>query len=134
MLDPPPDGARLLGSDAPVYRIATRRRAEGVAVSADVSYVPGGLLPGIETQDLAGFRLFAAIQERGTRKVFRMRQTVEIAGLDAAEAAVLGAVAGRPALVVHRLLIGPEDQPLGYSRIVQIGDRFKLETEFERIR
>jgi hypothetical protein len=35
---------------------------------------------------------------------------------------------------VHRLLIGPEDQPLGYSRIVEIGGPFRLETEFERIR
>jgi len=35
---------------------------------------------------------------------------------------------------VHRLLIGPEDQPLAYSRIVEVGERFKLETEFERIR
>ncbi len=131
---PPEEVARLLGSEAPLYRIVTRRQAEGESVSTDVSYVPVGLLPGIEEQDLGGFRLFAAIQERGTRKVFRMRQTVEVASLDAVEAGVLGAQEGRPALVVHRLLIGPEDQPIGYSRIVQIGERFRLETEFERIR
>jgi hypothetical protein len=35
---------------------------------------------------------------------------------------------------VHRLLISAEDQPLAYGRIVEIGERFKLETEFERIR
>jgi DNA-binding GntR family transcriptional regulator len=59
---------------------------------------------------------------------------VEIAQLDAREAAVLGTAAGTTALAVHRLLIGPEDQPVGYVRIVEIGDRFKFETEFERIR
>jgi GntR family transcriptional regulator len=124
----------LLKTDGPIYRIATRRQAEGVPVSADESYIPAGLLPGIEEQELGGFRLFAAIQERGTRKVFRMRQTVEIADLTAQEAQTLGSAAGKPALAVHRLLIGAEDQPLAYSRIVEIGERFKLETEFERIR
>jgi DNA-binding GntR family transcriptional regulator len=63
-----------------------------------------------------------------------MRQTVEITTLTAREAQTLGAAAGTPVLAVHRLLIGAEDQPLAYSRIVEIGERFKLETEFERIR
>jgi GntR family transcriptional regulator len=130
----PAEVSRLLGIEGPLYRIATRRLAEGVPVSTDESFIPPGLLPGIEEQGLEGFRLFEAIQERGTRKVFRMRQTVEIAPLSAVEARILGASAGQPALAVHRLLIGPEDQPLGYSRIVEIGERFKLETEFERIR
>ena len=103
-------------------------------VSSDESFIPTGLLPGIEEQDLAGFALFAAIQERGTRKVFRMRQTVEITFLTAREAQTLGSEAGKSVLAVHRLLIGAEDQPLAYSRIVEIDERFRLETEFERIR
>lgn len=125
---------QLLGTEGPIYRIATRRLAEGVPVSSDESFLPGGLLPGIEEQDLGGFALFASIQERGTRKVFKMRQTVEITTLSDREAETLGATAGKPVLAVHRLLIGAEDQPLAYSRIVEIGERFKLETEFERIR
>jgi len=132
--EPPEHVRQLLGSDARMYRIDTRRLANGVPVSTDESFIPAGLLPGIEQQDLGGFSLFAAIQERGTRKVFRLRQTVEIAHLTAGEAAVLGAGEGQAALAVHRLLLGPEDQPLGYSRIVEISERFKLETEFERIR
>jgi GntR family transcriptional regulator len=132
--EPAPKIVELLGDPGPIYRIATRRLAEGTPVSSDESYVPAGLLPGIEEQDLEGFALFAAIQERGTRKVFRMRQTVEIAALTAREAALLGAPERATALAVHRQLIGPEDQPVGYVRIVEVGDRFKLETEFERIR
>ncbi len=134
VVEPPAEVRQLLGTDGPIYRIATRRLAEGVPVSSDESFIPVGLLPGIEEQDLGGFALFATIQERGTRKVFRMRQTVEITTLTAGEATTLGAVAGKPVLAVHRLLIGAEDQPLAYSRIVEIGERFKLETEFERIR
>ena len=134
VVESPEEVRRLLGTDGPIYRIATRRLAEGVPVSADESFIPVGLLPGIEGQDLGGFALFAAIQERGTRKVFRMRQTVEITSLTDREADTLGAVAGTPVLAVHRLLIGAEDQPLAYSRIVESGERFKLETEFERIR
>lgn len=134
LVEPPAEVSRQLGVEGPLYRIAMRRLAEGVPVSADESFVPPDLLPGIEEQDLEGFRLFGAIQERGTRKVFRMRQAVEIASLGAAEAALLGAVEGQPALAVHRLLISAEDQPLACSRIVEIGGRFKLETEFERIR
>jgi len=132
--EPPAEVRRLLNDDGPIYRIATRRLAESVPVSTDESFIPAGLLPGIEEQDLGGFVLFATIQERGTRKVFRMRQTVEITILSEREAGTLGAPAGLPVLAVHRLMIGPEDQPLAYSRIVEIGDRFKFETEFERIR
>ena len=134
VVESPAEVRRFLGIDGPIYRIATRRLAEGVPVSSDESFIPMGLLPGIEGQDLGGFMLFAAIQERGTRKVFRMRQTVEITALTDREAATLGALAGQPVLAVHRLLIGAEDQPIAYSRIVEIGERFKLETEFERIR
>src|SRR5512137_2110499 len=89
-VDPPAEVRILLGFDGPIYRIATRRLAEGVPVSADESFIPSGLLPGIEDQDLGGFALFAAIQERGTRKVFRMRQTVEITTLSHREAETLG--------------------------------------------
>ena len=134
IVEPPEEVRRLLGIDGSIYRIATRRLAEGVPVSTDESFIPAGLLPGIEEQDLGGFALFATIQERGTRKVFKMRQTVEITTLTDREANTLGAVAGTAVLAVHRLLIGAEDQPLAYSRIVEIGERFRLETEFERIR
>jgi GntR family transcriptional regulator len=134
LVEAPPPVGRLLGSEGPLYRIAMRRLAQGVPVSADESFIPLGLLPGIEQQNLEGFRLFETIQERGTRKGFRMRQAVEVTSLSPDEAAVLGVAPGQPALAVHRLLIGPEDQPLGYARIVEIGERFKLETEFERIR
>lgn len=134
LVDPPAEVKRLLAIEGTIYRIATRRLAEGVPVSSDESFIPVGLLPGIEVQELEGFALFAAIQERGTRKVFRMRQTVEITTLTEREAETLGAAAGISVLAVHRLLIGAEDLPLAYSRIVETGERFKLETEFERIR
>jgi GntR family transcriptional regulator len=125
---------RLLDNAGAIYRIATRRLVDGEPVSTDESYIPVGLLPGIEEQNLNGFALFAAIQERGTRKVFTMRQTVEITALTEAEALALKAQPGQSALAVHRLLIGVEEQRLAYSRIVEIGERYKLQTEFERIR
>ena len=134
LAEPPEEVREFLKNDGLIYRIATRRLAKGVPVSSDESFIPAGLLPGIEEQDLGGFALFTAIQERGTRKVFKMRQTVEITTLTDREADTLGATVGKPVLAVHRLLIGAEDQPLAYSRIVEIGERFKLETEFERIR
>lgn len=134
VVESPENVRQLLGFDGSIYRIATRRLAEHVPVSLDESFVPVDLIPGIEGEDLGGFALFGAIQERGTRKVFRMRQTVEITALTQREADSLGVTPGKPVLAVHRLLIGAEDRPLAYSRIVEIGERYKLETEFERIR
>lgn len=130
-----PDPVRMFFPDpGPIYRIATRRLAQGVPVSTDESYLPASLLPGIEEQELDGFALFAAIQERGTRKVFRMRQSVEITTLREREAVLLDKTAERTALAIHRLLIGPEDLALSYSRTVMDGESYRLETEFERIR
>ena len=48
VVEPPAEVQRLLGIEGPIYRIATRRLAEGVPVSADESFIPPGLLPGIE--------------------------------------------------------------------------------------
>src|SRR5512137_338704 len=50
VVEPPDEVRRLLVNDGPIYRIATRRHADGEPVSSDESFIPVGLLPGIETQ------------------------------------------------------------------------------------
>jgi DNA-binding GntR family transcriptional regulator len=40
---------------------------------------------------------------------------------------------GAPVLAVHRLLLSSDETPVGYTRFLGRTDRYKLQTEFERI-
>ena len=132
-VEPPEEVRRLLGIDGPIYRIATRRLAEGVPVSSDsLSY--RGIAP--RHRGAGPRRLQAVCGHSGTRDAQGLpdapdRRDHHPDGPGGGDSRGAGRA---PVLAVHRLLIGAEDQPLAYSRIVEIGERFKLETEFERIR
>ena len=134
MVEPSAGGRRAARGSGPIYRIATRRLAEGVPVSSDESFIPRGTAAGHRGAGPRGLRALRG--DPGARDAQGLQDAPDRRdrAADAREAAILGAGRGRPALAVHRLLIGAEDQPLAYGRIVEIGERFKLETEFERIR
>ncbi len=39
-----------------------------------------------------------------------------------------------PVLLLHRLLIGSDGRRLAYTRLIGIGRKYKIQTEFERLR
>jgi DNA-binding GntR family transcriptional regulator len=46
----------------------------------------------------------------------------------------LGVNEGFPLLVVHRLFFSSDDTPVAYTKIQGRSDRYKFQTEFEKIR
>jgi GntR family transcriptional regulator len=133
-IEPPPEVKAYLKTDDLIYQFLCRRMVDNIPAYLDESYVPYPMLPGIEGIDIINASLYSILQERAIMKIFKMIQTVEILHVDRVSAKYLDIQPGVPALAVHRLLLSPDSTPVGYTRFIGRSDRYKFQTEFERIR
>ena len=123
-----------LKTEEDIYCIVSQRVVEGEPISMDESYIPVSMLPDAQSLDFTNRSLLSMLQERGTKKIFKIVQTVEISALYGEHAKDLGATEGVPGLVIHRLFLGSDETPVAYTRFFGRSDRYKFQTEFERIR
>lgn len=122
-------------SDDPVvYYILCKRMVNGETAYLEESYVPLAALPTIEDEDVCRRPLYDLIQEKGARKVSKVVQTIEVAEARGETAMLLKVHEGSPALLLHRLLIGPDQCPIAYTRLLGTGRKYKIRTEFERLK
>jgi GntR family transcriptional regulator len=117
-----------------IYCIVSQRVVEDEPISMDESYIPVSMLPDAHDLDFTNRSLLAMLQERGTKKIFKIVQTVEISPLHGEHAMNLGVSEGVPGLVIHRLFLGSDETPVAYTRFFGRSDCYKFQTEFERIR
>lgn len=133
-VDPPSEIKGYLKTEDRIYQILCRRLVNGKPAYLDESYVPFHVVPEIEKIDVINTSFYTFLQERALSKIFKMLQTVEIQSAAASSAGHLDLTAGGPVLAVHRLFLGPDNTPVGYTRFLGRSDRYKFQTEFERIR
>ncbi len=117
-----------------LYYILCKRVVNGETVYLEESYIPPAMLPGIEHEDICRRPLYDLIQEKGVKKISKVVQTIEIAEAETQAASHLSVDAGTPVLLLHRLLIGTDSRPLAYTRLLGPGKKYKILTEFERIK
>lgn len=117
-----------------IYRIVSQRVVEGEPISLDESFIPVAMLPGALDLDFSNRSLLSMLQERGTTKIYKIVQTVEIAPVPKKYATKLRVKEDTPVLVIHRLFLGLDETPVAYTRFLGRSDRYKFQTEFERIR
>jgi GntR family transcriptional regulator len=132
--EPPPDVRKYLDTDDKICRILCRRAVNGEPAYLDDSYIPVYMLPDIEETDFSGISLYSVLQEKGTKKIFKVAQTIEICNAGATAAGYLDIDEGAPVLAVHRLLFSSDNSPVAYTKLLGRSDRYKFQTEFERIR
>ncbi len=133
-ITPPSDVKAYLRTDDLIYQFLCRRMVNSNPAYLDESYVPFHMLPDMEEIDIINASLYSLLQEKGIMKIFKMIQTVEILNVDESSAKYLDIQPGVPALAVHRLLLSSDSTPVGYTRFIGRSDRYKFQTEFERIR
>jgi GntR family transcriptional regulator len=131
---PPSDVIGYLRTDDRIYHVLSKRVVNGEPVYLEESFIPCRLVPDIEKLDFSRFSLYSTLQERGMKKIFKVIQTIEISQAQAENARHLDVTAGVPVLVVHRLLLSSDNTPVAYTRFLGRSDRYKFQTEFERIR
>jgi GntR family transcriptional regulator len=134
LADPPSEIKAYLRTEDVVYHFLCRRIVNGSPAYLDESYIPYHMLPGIEDIDIIHVSLFTALQEKSVKKIFRLIQTIEVLSVSEEFAGHLELDAGVPVLAVHRLLQSSDNTPVGYTRFIGRSDRYKFQTEFERIR
>ncbi len=131
---PPPDAGGYLRTAEKTYSILSRRVVSGKPVYLEESFIPYRMVPGIEKVDFSRLSLYAVLQEMAIKKIFKVVQTVEISQARGDNAKQLDVRGGVPILVVHRLLLSSDNTPVAYTRFLGRSDRYKFQTEFERIR
>lgn len=131
---PPADARGYLKTTDQTYAILTKRVVNGKPVYLEESFVPFRMVPGIEKVDFSRHSLYSALQELGMKKIFKVVQTIEISPVRGDKAKQLDVPSGVPVLVVHRLLLSSDNTPVAYTRFLGRSDRYKFQTEFERIR
>lgn len=131
---PPQDVRTYLKTEDSIYMVLCKRTVNGEPAYLDESYIPYYMLPGIEQIDFTASSLYSILQEKGLKKIFKVIQTVEVLQAWGESAKNLDLTEGIPVLAVHRLLLSPDNAPVGYTRFLGRSDRYKFQTEFERIR
>jgi GntR family transcriptional regulator len=132
--EPPPYVRKYLNTDDKICRMLCRRSVNGEPAYLDDSYIPVHMLPDIEKTDFSGISLYSVLQEKGTKKIFKVVQTIEISSAEAPAADCLDIDEGTPVLAVHRLLFSSDNSPVAYTKLLGRSDRYKFQAEFERIR
>jgi GntR family transcriptional regulator len=125
---------RVNGSEQDIYYIFCKRLVNGETAYLEESYVRLSEFPGIEDEDVCRVPFYELIQERGAKKILKVVQTIEVSEARGEAASLLKLPEGAPALLLHRLLIGGDASPIAYTRLLGIGKKYKIMTEFERIK
>jgi GntR family transcriptional regulator len=123
----------VLTTDAPVYYLR-RRKIVGDMSYEEEFFIPLFLLPDIEGEGMAVDALYELIEEKGTKKIFRVQQTLEITRVSKDSAPVLAMQEGSSALSIRRVFISQDGSPIAYSRVVGGGEKRMFHMEFERIK
>ncbi len=131
---PPQDVRTYLRTDARIYQVLCRRLVSGEPAYLDESFIPYHILPDVEQLDFSIISLYSILQEKGLKKIFKVIQTVEVLQATGDSARNLDLTEGVAVLAVHRLLLSSDNTPVGYTRFLGRSDRYKFQTEFERIR
>jgi len=132
--EPSPEIRTYLKTNDKIYHLLCRRMVDGNPAYLDESFIPLQMLPQIEDLDIIHNSLYSVLQDKALKKIFRVVQTIEIMQAGGYPAQYLDLNEGIPVLAVHRLLFSSDNTPVGYTRFLGRSDRYKFQTEFERIR
>ncbi|MCL5023330.1 MAG: GntR family transcriptional regulator [Nitrospirae bacterium] len=131
---PPEDAGGYLKTREETYYILNKRMVDGKPVCLEESFIPYRLVPGIEKLDFSRHSLYSLLQEKGAKKIFKVVQTIQIARVQRESAKHLELRIKVPVLVVHRLFLSSDNTPVAYTRFIGRSDRYKFQTEFEKLR
>jgi GntR family transcriptional regulator len=130
----PEDVIAYLKTRGSIYYILCKKTVNGEAACIEESFVPLSACPVLDMENICRFPLYDHIQEKAVNKIHRIIQTIEITEADENTAGILNVRQRSPALLLHRLLVTSEGNTVAYTRILGSCTRYKIQTEFERIK
>lgn len=124
----------LLKTNDRIYYILSKRLGNGKTAYIEEAFIPQEMLPYIDKLDITKGSFYSTLQERASKKIFKMIQTIEVSQASSNVSQHLEVEDGFPLLVIHRLFLSSDNTPVAYTKIQGRSDRYKFQTEFERIR
>jgi len=134
VIEPPAEVAALLKHEDSVHYILSKRLVGDEPACLDESFVPLDMMPGLEDDEVREFSFYDLIQRKAAKRVSKVVQNIEVTEVSGVKAALLGVRDGSAVLLVHRLFICQEGRPVAYTRLFGSGRKYKIQTEFDRIR
>jgi GntR family transcriptional regulator len=129
----PDEVKMLLMTGESIYYMRRRRIVDDMSYDEEY-FIPLFLLPDIGEEDISAKALYELIEEKGTKKIFKVQQTIEISRNTEGPAPISVIREGTPALLISRLFISHDESPIAFSRFVAGGETYRFLMEFERIK
>lgn len=129
---PAPVGvARLLAvpDDAEALRVQALRRAGATPLDVVTEWVPLALAAPVSRADAEHPGTWETLRRHGHR-IAAVRQSIAATAASQRVADLLDVPASTPVLLVRRLAVGPDGEPIALSEHRYLGHRFRLEVEF----
>ena len=129
----PEDICSLLMTGEDIYYIRSKKIVDNESYSEEC-FLPAFVIPDIEHEDLSNRSLYDLIEEKGTKKIFKVTQTIEVTRTREEMASVLRVREGSPALLISRTLFSSDGTPVAHFRLIGGGMKCKFKREFERMK
>jgi GntR family transcriptional regulator len=124
---------KLLMTDEDIYYILRKKTVDDEPF-AEEFFIPMFILPDIHSVTLSDKSLYELIEEKGTKKIYRIVQTVEISKLQGKLAHAIEVKEGISALLFRRVCMSSDGIAVAYSRLIGGGRKYRLQMEFERLK
>lgn len=118
-----------IGEGDPVVEIRKVKLAEGQPVFLATLYVPEGLCPGLEKENLAAGSVIELLQEKYRFRITRVKGSFGAVLVGEEEAKLLEVEKGSPAILYHRVRFVADGRPLMASDHLLRSDSFQLSFE-----
>lgn len=129
----PWDIKNFLATEDRIYYVLCKNTA-GAETYIEELFIPLLLIPGIEHEDLTRNSIYDLIEDKATKKIFKVLQTIEAISIKSDAALILNKKEGTPALAIRRSFSAADGSHIGYMRFICSGSKFKFQMEFERIK
>jgi GntR family transcriptional regulator len=113
-------------------KIVRLRLSNGTPLLLETIFIPAGLCPALEREDLATQSLYAVLEQRCGLRLKRARQTLEATVANDYEGRLFGVAPGTAMILLEGVTDDEQDRPTEYFKAIYRGDRFKFSFESER--
>ncbi len=129
---PPEKVRKSLMTEEGVHYVCIRNVVNDEAFCEEI-FIPVHILPGFQRESMAHKSFYEILEKKGTIKISKVSQTVEVirAGDDIAD--VLRVQKDAPVMCICRMFTGSDETPIAYASIAGQGRRHLMQMEFEKI-
>jgi DNA-binding GntR family transcriptional regulator len=132
-IEPSEDIRNILLTENEVFFARYKSAVESEYPVMEELYIPLVTLLSINDDDILFRPFFDVIEEKGTKKISKVTQTIEVVKLKEEVAYQLKMKEGSYALCVNRIFYSSDGSPIAFSRGI-IGGMKKVSMEFERLK